>query len=89
MEKDEWNKAWEHLHSLEDNEWDKESERLDDQWISEYQDEFVRHALQRGWNRFDAATWATEIARDALVACRHRDTPQDAAHTDVEECERE
>lgn len=79
----EWLDAWGHCKTLDDEAWDTEAERLDQIWKRDYLESFVLFAVERGWSRENAETWADEIVDDALIEARGQHAPQVMAHTDV------
>jgi len=83
-----WPAAWDALRALDDEAWDRESERLDAVWKCEHRAACVAFALSRAaWRREDAEVWAAEIADEALIELGG--DPRAAAQKDVNACQRE
>jgi hypothetical protein len=85
---DNWPAAWARLRELAGDAWDAEAERLDRLWKTAYQEAFLAYALnRRGWDRKNAAVWASEIVDAALIELGG--DPEAAARQDVLACELE
>jgi hypothetical protein len=81
-----WSAAWKHLMTLDDEEWDTESERLEDLWRAEYTTAFVAFATARGWAEENARDFASDLVTEAVHDDRDR-KPKEVAEEDVQEVE--
>ena len=83
----EWHKRRAAIAQADGDEWDRLSDLYDVDWKSAYVTEFVRFAVDRNWTEENAAEWADEIARHALIDGVI--DPVKQAQADVFDCERE